>query len=92
MATRTKMTTGKPAAKKAVTPASKAAATDKMKKAQAAKAMPGTKLAKPGQSKTVGGQDMRAAQMSSAKAKAEAYKKKHGVYPTPENVKKYGKF
>lgn len=92
MATRTKMSTGKPAAKKAVTPASKAAATDKMKKAEAAKAMPGTKLAKPGQSKTNSGADMRAAQTKAAQDRAAAYKKKHGVYPTPENIKKYGKY
>lgn len=92
MATRTKMSTGKPAAKKAVTPASKAAATDKMKKAEAAKAMPGTKLAKPGQSKANTGRDMRVEQMDAAKKRAADYKKKHGVYPTPENIKKYGKY
>ena len=91
MATKRKMTTAKPVAKKPVTPASKAAATDKMKKAQAAKAMPGTKLAKPGQSKTNSGVDMRAAQTDAAKKRAAQYKQKYGVYPTPENVKKYGK-
>jgi uncharacterized protein YggE len=88
MATKTKMTTGP---KKAVTPASKAAATDKMKKASAVKCGPGVKLAKPGQSKANNGNDMRAEQLKAAKAKAEVYKAKHGVYPTPENVKRSGK-
>ena len=88
MATRTKMKTSP---KKPVTPASKAAATDKMKKTEAVKGGPGVKLAKPGQSKANNGNDMRAEQIKAAKGKAEEYKKKYGVYPTPENVKKYGK-
>ena len=73
-----------------VTEASKKKNTDVTKKAQAEKATPGTKLAKPGQSKSVAGNDMRATQIENAKKKAEAYKKKHGVYPTPANVKRFG--
>jgi hypothetical protein len=88
MATR-KMTTGP---KKAVTPASRAAATDKMKKAAAVNVKPGQKLAKSGQSKTNQGTDMRQAQIAAAKAKAAEWSKRHGGLPaTPENVRKYGK-
>jgi hypothetical protein len=73
------------------TPANKKAATDMTKKANAQAGGPGQILARPGQSKSTTGGDMRQAQIDAAKAKAEKYKKKYGVYPTPANVKKYGK-
>ena len=87
MATKTKMTVKKGP----VTPAQKAKATDMMKKAKAQAGGPGQILAKPGQSKSTTGGDMRAAQLAAGKAKAEQYKKKYGVYPTPANVKRFGK-
>lgn len=67
-----------------VTPANTAKFTDLKKKAAKIQAGPGVSLAAKGTT-------MRTAQDANAKAKAEAYKKKYGVYPTPANVKKYGK-
>ena len=87
MATGSKSTTPK----KPVTPATKAAATDKMKKAAAVNVKPGQKLAKAGESKTNQGTDMREAQIAAAKKKAAEWSKKHGGKPrTAENVRKYG--
>jgi hypothetical protein len=91
MATKRKMTTAKPVAKKPVTPASKAAATDKMKKQAAENPKPGTIIAKPNQSKATSGQDMRATQIQNAKKKSDEWSKRHGGLPrTAANVKKYG--
>lgn len=88
MATGSKKTT---TPKKPVTPATKAAATDKMKKAAAVNVKPGQKLAKPGQSKANNGNDMRAEQIAAAKKKAAEWSKNHGGLPrTAENVRKYG--
>jgi hypothetical protein len=88
----------KPAAKKdepkksePVTEASKKKHTDTAKKKASENPTAGTKLAKPGQTTDTQGRDMRETQNKSAKSQAEMYKAVHGVYPTPENIKKYGK-
>jgi len=73
-----------------VTDESKKKYTDMMKKSEAEQIKPGTKLAKPGQSQSTSGDDMRAAQIAAAKEKAEEFKRKYGVYPTAANIKKYG--
>lgn len=84
-----KTTTAKPAAKTTMkktvvaTPATRAKYTDVIKKAAAIKGGPGVKVAPKGTA-------MGTAQRTEAKRKVAEYQKKHGVYPTPENVKKYG--
>jgi hypothetical protein len=84
-----KTMTAKPATKTTMkktvvaTPATRAKYTDVTKKAAAIKGGPGVKVAPKGTA-------MGDAQRAKAKEKIGAYKKTHGVFPTPENVKKYG--
>lgn len=66
-----------------VTPATRAKFTDMEKKKDAIKGGPGVKVAPKGTA-------MGEAQRTEAKRKVAMYQKKHGVFPTPENVKKYG--